>query len=43
MIKPFILAFILQYVWVWGCEVAHYTVGFGMGCFFGLGCFPLVV
>jgi len=30
-------------VWVWGCKIAHYTAGFGKGCFFGLGCFSLVV
>jgi hypothetical protein len=28
---------------MWDCEVAHYTVGFGKGCFFGLDCFSLAV
>jgi hypothetical protein len=27
---------------VWGTKIAHYTCGFGEGCFFGLGCFPFV-
>jgi hypothetical protein len=28
-------------VWVWGYKIAHYTWGFGKGCFFGLGCFSV--
>jgi hypothetical protein len=31
------------FVWVWGVLIAHYTGGFGFVCFFGLGCFPVVV
>lgn len=28
---------------MWWDKIAHYTLGFRMGCFFGLGCFPLLV
>ena len=33
----------LPVVWVWGFGIVHHTVGFGAVCFFGLGCFSVVV